>query len=256
MNEKKGLVTAALVGLAVVVLGLAIALIYRSEQATKQKTEDDAKIVYHSNQWQQASVALDEQKQVNVNLENELTARKTEITNLTETLTQTQTSLTNTQAALTAAQEEIAKRDARIAELETQNQGLEKQAGELTNAINGLSAQIEDTRNKLAAAEGDKAVLEKELKRLMGEKAELERKFNDLTVLRAQVKKLKSELTIAKRMEWFSAGLIGNQQKGAEKLMNNQAAGKQQKHYDLNVEVNSDGSVKVIPPLTNQPPIK
>jgi hypothetical protein len=92
----------------------------------------------------------------------------------------------------------------------------------------------------------------------MAEKAELERQFNDLEVLRAQVKRLKEELNVARRLEWIRKGLFpAGEQKGASLLMQGANAPKKpakpQDNYDLNVEVSADGSVKVIPPITNAP---
>jgi chromosome segregation ATPase len=173
------------------------------------------------------------------------------------TIAQVSSNLAQTEAALKTSQEETAKRDAKIAGLEAQNQALDKQAIDLSTAITNLTTQIEDTKRKLATSEGEKGFLEKELKRLMGEKAELEKQFNDLTVLRAQVTKLKEELSVARRLEWIRQGLFAsNEQKGAQRLMQgaNATPIKAPKtSYDLNVEVGSDGSVKVIPALTNHP---
>jgi chromosome segregation ATPase len=164
---------------------------------------------------------------------------------------------------LKAAQEEVAQRDAKISELEAQNQALDQRTADLSTSITNLTSQIEDTQKKLATSEGDKAFLEKELQRLMSEKAELERQFNDLTILRAQVVKLKEELNISRRLEWIRQGLFTrSEQKGAQQLMqkstptpaeaNNTNAQPARPNYDLNVEVNADGSVRVIPP-TNSP---
>ena len=88
---------------------------------------------------------------------------------------------------------------------------------------------------------------------------ELERQFNDLAVLRAQVSKLQEELSIARRIEWIRQGLFASgEQKGAQKLLQGFNAlpspAKPKPSYDLNVEVNADGSVKVIPPPTNGAP--
>ena len=141
--------------------------------------------------------------------------------------------------------------------METENQALDKRALELSTAITNLTAQIAETKRKLATSEGEKGFLEKELKRLMAEKAELERQFNDLTVLRAQVAKLKEELSIARRLDWIRRGLFAApEEKGAQRLMQRPAASQTnapKPGYDLNVEVSSDGSVKVVPPLTNAP---
>ena len=93
----------------------------------------------------------------------------------------------------------------------------------------------------------------------MAEKADLEKKFNDLAVVKAQVAKLKEELSIARRLEWLRQGLsIGTEQHGGQLLMQGTAANPQARpstNLDLNVEINADGSVKIIPPLTNQPPV-
>ena len=92
----------------------------------------------------------------------------------------------------------------------------------------------------------------------MSEKAELERQFNDLTVMRAQVSKLKEELSIARRLEWIRQGVFARaEQKGAQQLMQGlsaQPAKAPKTSYDLNVEVSTDGSVRVIPPSTNAAP--
>ena len=58
------------------------------------------------------------------------------------------------------------------------------------------------------------------------------------------------------RQGYIRKGLFAaDEQKGAQRLMqlNNPAAAPRTNTYDLNVEVNADGSVTVIPPLTNAP---
>jgi chromosome segregation ATPase len=238
-------------------VALGIALISRNKQAMEQHQQDVERVVYHSNQLVETSGKLDEVKQVNLNLEKDLAERKTNISKLSNELTQTSESLNKTEAALKAALEETAKRDVKISELENQNQALDKQAVDLRSSIGNLENQIASTQKKLAASEGDKAFLEKELTRLMAEKAELERQFNDLAVLRTQVHKLKEELSIARRLEWIRQGLFASQeQKGAQKLMqsSNPPRPANTNKYDLNVEVNADGSVRVIEPITNAPP--
>jgi chromosome segregation ATPase len=214
---------------------------------------------------------LDRQKQVNAVLESDREKQKKALDALTSTydaltntythvvanLAQVSNNLVQTEAALKTSQQETAKRDAKITELEVQNQALDKKAVDLSTAITNLTTQIQETKRKLATSEGEKGFLDKELKRLMAEKAELERQFNDLAVLRAQVSKLKEELSVARRLEWIRQGLFAStDQKGAQKLMQAPAASQVKAlkpAYDLNVEVNANGSVKVIPPLTNRP---
>ncbi len=241
--------------LAVICIGLGVALVTTKKQAATEKKQDIETISTLSNQYVTTSGKLEEQKQVNLTLEKDIATRKSEFVELTNKFSEVATTLVKTEDTLKLTQEEVAKRDTQIADLEKQNRELDARAVELTTSITNLTLQIAETQRKLAASEGDKAFLEKELKRLMGEKAELERQFNDLVVLRAQVAKLKEELNIARRLDWIRKGLFAaDGQKGAQLLMQRQpAVPKSTNAYDLNVEVNADGSVRVIPPLTNSP---
>jgi chromosome segregation ATPase len=251
--------------LALLCVGLGIALFAMKRQGELRKAEDEARVEALSNKWVKTSNDLDEQRQVSAMLEKDLDKQKQSFNELTNSysrvsgqLTLVNANLTQTEATLKSTEEEVKKRDTRIAELENQNQALDKQALDLSTAMTNLTFQIADTQRKLAASEGDKAFLEKELKRLMAEKAELERQFNDLTVLRAQVSKLKEELSVARRLEWIRRGLFAStDEKGAQKLMSGlKEPGKPAKptpNYDLNVEVSSDGTVRMVPPGTNNP---
>ncbi len=241
----------------IVCLGLIIALVFARKQSTEKQKTDADKIHTLSNQWVETSANLDDQRQVNASLEKDLDTQRKAYADLTNNFAQVSTELEETASSLKLTKDEVNKRDAKIAELENQNVVLDQRAMSLSQSITNLTQQIELTQQKLAASEGDKDFLEKELQRLMAEKAELERQFNDLTVLRAQVSKLKAELSISRRLDWIRRGIMASfEQKGAEKLMAGLAstsappAQVKSDHYDLNVEVNADGTVKVIPPLT------
>ncbi len=242
--------------LAVLCVGLGVVLFSTKKQAEQQQARDADTILNHSNQLVKTSRDLEEQRQVNIMLTNDLGAARAEFANLTNKFTDVVVTLGKTEASLKASQNAVAERDQKIAALETQNRELDEKAIDLSAALTNLTTQISETQRRLDASEGDKAFLEKELKRLMVEKAELERQFNDLAILRAQVSKLKEELSVARRLEWIRKGLFAaDEQKGAQKLMNmrTQPPAASGSAYDLNVEVNADGSVKVIAPLTNAP---
>ncbi len=242
--------------LAVLCIGLGVVLFTSKKQAEDEKRKDVDTILDLSNQWTKTSLELDEQRQVNVTLTNDLASVRSDYSKLTNQYTDLTRTLDQTEASLKATQSAVAERDQKIAALETQNRELDEKAIDLSAALTNLVMQINETQRKLDASEGDKAFLEKELKRLMAEKAELERQFNDLAVLRAQVAKLKEELSIARRLEWIRKGLFAaDEQKGAQKLMNvrNTPTRTDTNQYDLNVEVSADGSVKVIPGITNAP---
>lgn len=251
----------------VVALGLLIGLIVVKNQASQQQKADSQVILTYSNKWVDVDEKLGQQKEVNAALESDLTKQKNALGELTNNFTkvagdlaQVNADLAKTEATLKASREEVTKLTTKINDLEAQNQQLDKQATDLSTAITNLTGQITETERKLSASEGDKAFLQKELKRLMVEKAELEKQFNDLAILRAQVAKLKEELNISRRIEWIRQGLFASaDQKGAQKLMQGFPAAQTQPKatpkpaYDLNVEIKADGTVKVIPPLTNAP---
>ncbi|HXS67639.1 MAG TPA: hypothetical protein VN761_02280 [Candidatus Polarisedimenticolia bacterium] len=249
-------------------VGLAIALVVNQSNAVKDRKNAEAQILTHSNNWVETSEKLDDQRKVNSTLTNDLASREQDLVSLTNQITETSNELSKTQDSLKAAQDDIAKKDTQIADLESQNKQLDEKAVDLSQSITNLQTQIDDTQKKLAASEGDKAFLEKELNRLMAEKAELERQFNDIKVLRAQVAKLKEEMNISRRLAWIREGIFArDEQKGAQRLMEKNpprpAVSSAPTNYDLNVEVNADGSVRVIAPggtnnaaSTNPPPAK
>ena len=257
--------------LIVICVVLIVALVLNHKKATELHNTDVVTIGNVSNQLVQTTTDLEDVRKVNTELNKDLDVRKSELQTMTNHLTDVSATLAKTEDSLKATEaqraKEVAERDAKIADLTSQNLALDQRALDLTTAITNLTSQIDDTQKKLAASEGDKAFLQKELTRLMTEKAELEKQFNDLKILKTQVSKLQEELTISRRLEWIRQGLFArDSKKGAQLLMENKTpafpstpntnAEPKPGKYDLNVEVSSDGTVKVIPPLTNAPALK
>lgn len=236
--------------LVVVCVGMVVALVAEKKRADTMQKKDSDTILDFSNQLATANISLDGLRQVNLILTNDLEAAQQTLTVLSNQYVATSASLSNTTAALKTAQDQIT-------DLEAQNQALDQQVVNMTNTIANLSTQISETQLKLVESETNNAFLESELKRQVTEKAELERKFNNLSQVRAQVRKLRDDLLIARRLQWMREGTDPNQQrKGAQVLMargpvTNRMVGPA--HYDLNVEVSSDGSVQVVPTTTNAP---
>ena len=181
------------------------------------------------------------------------------MTLLSNSLAAASATLTATRTSLAGEEELVTNLNSRIADLEAQNKALDEQAAELTNTIALLTGQIEDTKRQLATSETNRTFLQNELKKQLAQKAELERKFNDIDELRGQVKKIKDEMFVARRLQLMRTDT--GTKKGSELLrqrtveVSAPAATNTPPNYDLNVEVGSDGSVKVIPPLggTNSP---
>lgn len=245
--------------LVVAIIALAVVL-FAQRRTVQEQTQQIAAL---SNEWQKASVRISDLSQVNSALEQDLTNRQVALLALTNAYTQalgvlakTESELKQTEESLKLTKEELAAREAKISQLEAQNQELDARSAELNVALTNLTKQIEATEAKLAAAEGDKEFLQQELARLMAQKAELERQLTDLAFLKAQVAQLRAELNVSRRLEWIRKGLFGAGDKGATQLLQSGPAARPApkfQNYDLNVEINADGSVTIIPPLTNAP---
>jgi chromosome segregation ATPase len=244
--------------LTVVCAGLAVALIAVKKTASEQLKDSATATLDISNQLVAANDHVNDLQQVNLALTNNFIASQQEMAALSNGLTQASRALASAQATLQGAQDQIANLNGRITDLETQNKALDDRATALTNTIGALNGQIADTERKLADSETNNVFLEKELRQQIAQRAELERKFDDINEVRAQVKKLRDELFIARRLQLMRNG--ANDQKGAQLLVQPHSAAavaaaaaavRQPPNYNLNVEVGSDGSVHVIPPLTN-----
>jgi chromosome segregation ATPase len=252
MKNRTGIVV-----LVAICAALALSLLW----STKRTSEYAERTTSYSNQVVTANIETEKIRQVNAELENDRTKQKEDLNTLTNLYKEVSANLDKTETTLKSAQQDIVQRDSKIQDLEAQNQALDQRAQELSASITNLTAQILDTQKKLAASEGDKDALTKELQKLISQKADLERQFNDISVLKAQISKLREERNIARRLEWMRNGVsLSNSKKGAEQMMDlnsrSVASDKPAKQptYDLNVEIGNDGSVKVIPPLTNSAP--
>jgi chromosome segregation ATPase len=256
MKMKIGLVI-----LVAVCVGLLIALIATKKAADEQHKTDDAAILDFSNQLVTAHTSIDDLNQANLVISNDLASTRDAFVAVSNNLVETSTELTNTQYSLQNAQDQLTNLNSRISDLEAQNKILDERAATLTNTIAMLDAQITETQQKLATSETNNDFLTAQLQTQMALKAELEHKFSDLDTVRAQVKKLRDEAFVARRLQWMASGNnSGTQPKGAEMLMQHSStvtatnvSTNLPPHYDLNVEVGSDGSVHVIPPVTNSP---
>jgi chromosome segregation ATPase len=254
MKTKVGMVV--LIVLFVACVGLIVALVTTKRVTGEQLRKDTDAIIDYSNQLTTATANLDELRQVNLILTNDLASSHLEALTFSNQFTEASGKLAGANASLQDARSQITNLNTRITDLGAQYQVLDRRAAALTNAIAGLNAQIAGTQKKLAGAETNNAFLQKELQRQTAARAELESKFNNLSTVRAQVKKLRDELFVARRLEWMREGTDpGSQQKGGQLLMQRTASTNAARlpHYNLNVEVSSDGSIHVIPSPTNAP---
>jgi chromosome segregation ATPase len=249
--------------LAAVCVGLAIALFATKKTADDRQATDAAAILDFSNQLVAANTSLNDLRQVNLVLTNDLEVARQATDALSNSLAEAASTLADTRSTLQNAEGQITNLNARIADLEDQNKTLDTRAATLADNIAALDAQIAAIQQKLATSETNNTFLIAELKKQLAEKADLQRKFNDIDVVRAQVKKLRDELFVARRLQWMNSGSDpSNPPKGGQVLMQRtaavtvtNAAPAHPPQYDLNVEIGSDGSVHVIPaPAPTNPP--
>jgi len=241
-------------------LCLVFGVLYFSSTSKYQKTTADQLHTLQelTNQLATVSDSLTIERQRAADFSNELAKLKATLESITNQLTQAEQFIselkTQTNALiqqLTQIKSDLTNKEIKISELETRNKSLDEEAAELKVTITNLTAQIAEVQRKLAAAESDKAFLQSELKRLMSEKAELERKLNDLEAIRARYKLLKEELIRKKRLEWMQKGTLNpTEKRGAEYLVPRQQwqTPPPKSTYDLNVEIDSEGKVRVINP--------
>ena len=251
MKTKLGMVI-----LAVACGGMIVALFAMKRVADNRFKKDTDAILDFSNQLVTARASLDDLGQVNLRLTNDLAASRQETFVFSNQFTEVSGAVVATKASLQDAQEQIAALNHRITGLTTQNQVLDQRAAALSGAIASLNAQIAETRQQLADSDTNNAFLEKELQRQTAARAELEGKFNNLTAVRAQAKKLKEDLFVSRRLQWMQAGTDPSmsQRGGPLPLQRAAPAANRPPHYDLNVEVSSDGAIRVMPAASNPPP--
>lgn len=252
MNTKAGIIILAVVGVALAVI---LVVVKKSADARQR---DAAAISEFSNQLMTAHDEITGLNQVNLTLHHDLVTNRAAALKLSNTLVQTSNTLTGTASSLQNAQQQITNLNRHITKLQTENDDLDQRLNSLSNTIASLNTQITVTQMQLATARTNNAFLETELKKQVLERQALERKFNDLKIVRAQVHKLKTDALIARRLEWIREGIDPTKpMKGAQLLMVHgplpvPGHAAPAPNYNLNVEVRSDGSVRIIP-ATNAP---
>jgi len=235
---------------------LLVGLVVRHLQASKVEQAKEEKIKVVESSLTETQEKLSTQSKTNQVLRTELETKSEALQSLqgryqsiTTELEKVQNEVVAVTSEANAAKKTIADQDKRIAELSTERDALTGQMTVLNNNMETLEGRIMETQRKLAASEGDREFLLKELKRLQAEKADLERQFNDLALMRDQIRKLKDELSIARRIEWIRKGIMGggSTPKGATLLKQGFNRPETKPNFDLNVELNQEGGVQVIP---------
>src|SRR5436190_4920844 len=93
--------------LAVVCIGLVVALVATKKTATQEKRKDTETILFHSNQWEKTRADLEEHKQVIQSLEKDLETRKQQFGELTNKYAEVATKYTETTATLAKTEQSL-----------------------------------------------------------------------------------------------------------------------------------------------------
>src|SRR5690349_19273968 len=119
--------------LAVLCLGLAIAFIVTNKQADDSHKKQVDAILDISNQLTAANVNMDDLRQVNLTLTNDLESTRQSVSTLSNNLAETVNTLTETKTALQGAQDQVSNLNGRVTDLEAQNKILDARALALSN---------------------------------------------------------------------------------------------------------------------------
>jgi chromosome segregation ATPase len=225
-------------------IGLVVALVVTQKRIDEQRQEADNRILDYSNQVVAANDELNDLRQVNLALTNDLSASREQLTDLSNQVISISNTLSNRDTQLKSAQDQIAS-------LVAQNQSLDQQEAQLTNTEAALEIKIAAAEAELAQERTNNTFLEGQLTNQMAINANLTQNINDLKFLRTQARKVHDELVVQRRLEWIREGTMPGQNnvKGAQLLMarswpTNKLA--PPAHYNLSVEVDSSGAVHIV----------
>ncbi len=243
-----------------VVLG-ATSVIYLSQTITEKNTTIAEKNTTIESKDKQITELTSEK----TNLETELKSANTKVATTQDRLLKVEKELNLNLSEYASFQkqaaEALAAKDEKIMALnndleaaQNKNKDYDSQIKTLNTQIVSKDEEITAIERRLEASEADREYLLKQRDKLIAEKAELEKQFQDIAVLRQKVLKLQGELMASKKLEWIRRGLYGSaRKKGGAKLMSmSERTPKKETNTktDLNVEIKSDGTVKIAPSIT------
>ena len=220
----------AIIWLGLLCLALAAALYFRNSSAEAQWKAVVADSLRFSNHWQETSLKLTNQEMSGAAFQASLSNRVDELISISNRLVKVRASLEKSDAAANAALSENQSRGQRISALEAERAELARTMAELKTSLSSQKLQLTETSQKLQISEDDLSLLLKEVKRLQTAQDQLTEAFNDPRSLREQLARLKKEESARPRSEHLTI---------------------KEPKSRLKLQLQEDGSVKLVPPLTN-----
>lgn len=246
-------------GFGVLCVCLTGGLIYRHTQAIWQEEASQREMEEVQSQMEKKSEDLDLSRQTNSVLRTDLQKAGEEFAEirrryetLSNDLSQTKERAEAVAKERQAALGEVSDKEQKIRELSRERQDLSDRIATLNGLMGELEGRLLATESELADSQKDREYLLEEFKRLYAEKRAIEDQFNDQEALQSQQNKLRKE-AISRRVGWIRRNRSVGKRKGAELLVAGFRKPAIQTNYNLNVEINRAGGIKILqPPPTGQ----
>lgn len=229
-------------------------LIYRHTQAVWQEEASQKEMEEAQSQMEEKSADLELSRQTNSVLQadlqktgEELAEIRRQYETLSNNLSQTKERAEAVAKERQTALGEISDQEQRIRELSRERQDLSDRIATLNGLMRELEGRLSSTELELADSQKDREYLLEEFKRLYAEKRAIEDQFNDQAALQSQQNKLRQE-AISRRVGWIRRNRSAGKRKGAELLVAGFRKPAVQTNYNLNVEINRTGGIKVLQP--------
>lgn len=229
-------------------------LIYRHTQAVWQEEASQKEMEEAQSQMEKKSADLELSRQTNSVLQadlqktgEELAEIRRQYETLSNDLSQTKERAEAVAKERQTALGEVSDQEQRIRELRRERQDLSDRIATLNGLMRELEGRLSSTELELADSQKDREYLLEEFKRLYAEKRAIEDQFNDQAALQSQQNKLRQE-AISRRVGWIRRNRSAGKRKGAELLVAGFRKSAIQTNYNLNVEINRTGGIKILQP--------
>ena len=229
-------------------------LIYRHTQAIWQEEASQKEMEEVQSQMEKKSADLDLSRQTNSVLRTDLQKASEELAEIRRQYGTLADDLSQTKERAEAVAKErqtalgtVSDQEQRVRELSRDRQDLSARIATLNGLMRELEGRLSATELELADSQKDREYLLEEFKRLYAEKRVIEDQFNDQEALQAQRNKLRKE-AISRRVRWIRRNRSAGNRKGAELLAAGFRKSAVQTNYNLNVEINRTGGIKILQP--------
>lgn len=208
-----------------VLVGLIVGLYFQRQRVSSQLEAATSRSLQLSNRLAEAHTKLETQEQNVAGLQTNIILDLQQLAMASNRLAQARAALAQAHAETRSAVEQTKQHETALASVEGARAELVREKSELSATITSLQKQLTDMQNKLSAAESERAFFADQRRREQAEKEELVRRFNDPAALRAQAARLKE---MSRRSTKADATEM--------------------------LQLQPDGTVRLVPNFTNAPP--